>query len=67
MSENLSVDEIKLIWRLCIDYFRTGRTFKPRITQELLEVRPYRVKVSEELRDVWKQPVLGPQERHIQK
>ncbi len=50
MSENLSMGEIRHIWRSCIAHLRTGRTFELGTTRKFLEVRLYRVKVPRELR-----------------
>ena len=49
MSENLTLGEIRRIWRLCIDHLLTGRTFEPGPTSRLLEERPARVEVPEAL------------------
>lgn len=51
MSENLSLGEIRRIWRLCIDHLITGRTFGPGSTADLLAVEPTVVHVPDDLRD----------------
>lgn len=40
MSKNLSVGEIRRIWRLCIDHLITGRTFGEGSTARFLGTEP---------------------------
>ncbi len=51
ISEDLTVGEIKHIWRLCIDHLITGRTFNQCTTEEILRMEPYHVDIPDELRD----------------
>ena len=51
MSENLSLGEIRRIWRLCIDHLLTGRTFEPGPTSGILRLSPSALKVPERLRE----------------
>ena len=50
MSENLSVGEVRRIWRLCIDHLITGRTFGDGPTAGFLGAEPERFDVPEDLR-----------------
>ena len=51
MSENLSLGDIRRIWRLCIDHLLTGRTFEPGPTSGILRLSPSTVEVPERLRE----------------
>ncbi len=51
MSENLTVGEVKHIWRLCIDHLVTGRTFEPCTTEEALRLEPYHAEIPDDLRE----------------
>ena len=51
MSENLSLGEIRRIWRLCIDHLLTGRTFEPGPTSGILRLSPSALEVPERLRE----------------
>lgn len=49
MSENLSLGEIRRIWRLCIDHLLSGRTFPDGDTRSLLALEPARTPVPDRL------------------
>ena len=51
MSENLSVGEIRRIWRLCIDHLITGRTFGEGPTAGFLGMEPERIEVPEGMKE----------------
>lgn len=51
MSENLSLGDIRRIWRLCIDHLLTGRTFEPGPTSGILRLYPSTVEVPGRLRE----------------
>lgn len=51
MSENLSLGEIRRIWRLCVDHLLTGRSFNAGDTDSFFRLRPYMVDVPEDLRE----------------
>lgn len=50
MSENLSLGEIRRIWRLCIDHLLTGRKFEQGRTESFLKMEPFKVDVLEDMR-----------------
>jgi len=52
MSENLSIGEIKRIWRLCIEHLLYGREIPKCTTREALSMDVHYVHVPDDIRDV---------------
>lgn len=51
ISENLSVGEIRRIWRLCIDHLLNGREIPTGSTFDIVTMSPARVDVPDGLRE----------------